>query len=80
MRDRLKSLRQNPRQRPSKLRSSREVPSGEQQLASLVLSPRSDDMDRFPNDPLETAILVIASIGIAGGLFSLWYLAQQMPQ
>lgn len=37
-------------------------------------------MDRFPNDPLETAILVIASIGIAGGLFSLWYLAQQMPQ
>ena len=48
--------------------------SGEQQLANLVLRPRSDDMDKFPNDPLETAILMIASIGIAGGLISLWYL------
>ena len=36
-------------------------------------------MDKFPNDPIELIILIIATIGIAGGVFSLWYLAQQMP-
>ena len=36
---------------------------------------RPSNVDRFPNDPLEVAVLIVATIGIAGGLFSLWYLA-----
>lgn len=54
--------------------------SGERQLASLALKRRSDDMDRFPNDPLETAILIVTSIAIAGGVYMLWHLSQVVPQ
>ena len=50
--------------------------SGEQQLANLVLRPRSDDMDKFPNDPLETLILIVTSIGVIGGIYALVYLAR----
>ena len=33
-------------------------------------------MDKFPNDPLETLILIVASIGVIGGIYALVYLAR----
>ncbi len=49
--------------------------------AEFMTDDKRDDIgDRVPNDWLEAAILFVTGIGIFGGLFSLWYLAQQMPQ
>ena len=62
--------------KPHKTKKRRKQISGEQQLASLVLSPRSNGMDKFPNDPLETLILIVASIGVIGGIYALVYLAR----
>jgi len=33
-------------------------------------------MDKFPNDPLETLVLIAASIGVIGGIYALVYLAR----
>ena len=33
-------------------------------------------MDKFPNDPIETIILFVASIGVIGGIYALVYLAR----
>ena len=38
--------------------------------------PRSDGYP-FPNDWLEFVILVMASLGVGGGIFALLYLAHQ---
>jgi len=41
---------------------------------------RHDDLgDSFPNDWLESLIIVTALIAMSGGAYALYYLAQQMP-
>ena len=41
---------------------------------------RRDELgDSFPNDWLEAVIVFVALIGIGGGAFTLYYLAQSMP-
>lgn len=43
------------------------------------LKRREDELgDSFPNDWLEALILFVVGIGIFGGLFSLYYLTQQL--
>ena len=36
-------------------------------------------MDKFPNDPIEAAILLVSVAGIVGGVLALWYLIEHMP-
>ena len=52
----------------------RQKQKGEDQLARVVLNP-SDNGDLFPNDWLEVVAIVVAMIGISGGLVALWHLA-----
>ena len=53
--------------------------NGEEQLAKVVLQPRADDLgDSFPNDWVEALVLFVAGVGVFGGLFALYYLAQQV--
>ena len=33
-------------------------------------------MDKFPNDPLETIILLVTAVGVIGGIYALVYLAR----
>lgn len=33
-------------------------------------------MDKFPNDPLETIILLVTTLAVIGGIYSLVYLAR----
>ena len=45
---------------------------GEEQLAKVVLKPRTDELgDSFPNDWLEFAIIAVAAIGVIGGAVAL---------
>ena len=54
----------------------RKALKGEEQLAKVVLQPRSDDLgDSFPNDWLEGIIFAVAMIGVIGGLSALVHLA-----
>lgn len=34
------------------------------------------DPEPFPNDPLEWAIILVAGLGVGGGIFALLYLAK----
>jgi hypothetical protein len=43
--------------------------------------PSKDDIgDAFPNDWIEALILFVAGIGIFGGIVTLFYLADKVPQ
>ena len=42
--------------------------------AELHREPRK--VDKFPNDPLETLVLIVTSIGVIGGIYALVYLAR----
>ena len=55
-------------------KKKRQNQKGEEQLARVVLSP-SDSNDLFPNDWVEVVAIVVAMIGISGGLVALWHLA-----
>ena len=41
---------------------------------SVSREPRK--VDKFPNDPLETLVLIVTSIGVIGGIYALVYLAR----
>jgi hypothetical protein len=41
-----------------------------------MTTPRQPAMDKFPNDPIETIILFVTSIGVIGGIYALVYLAR----
>ncbi len=52
---------------------------GEEQLAKVVLQPRSDDLgESFPNDWVEALIIFVAGLGVFGGVIALYHLAQQV--
>ena len=41
---------------------------------------RKDELgDSFPNDWIEAVVVFVALIGIGGGAFALYHLAQSMP-
>ena len=46
------------------------------QPAELGVSREPREVDKFPNDPLETLVLIVTSIGVIGGIYALVYLAR----
>ena len=46
-------------------------------LRRIVMTRQNDpDMDKFPNDPIETALVIVTTIAVIAGIFALAYLAR----